>query len=81
MNETISAADANRQFSRLLRGVREGRTYVVTSHGVPVARISPVREEEDPRREAREALFRHLAEQPSVEVAPWTRAELYEDDR
>jgi prevent-host-death family protein len=44
MEKTISAADANRRFSELLRGVREGQSYVVTSHGKVVARISPVKE-------------------------------------
>jgi hypothetical protein len=28
MEEAVSAADANRKFSLLLRGVREGRSYV-----------------------------------------------------
>ena len=43
MSESISAADANRHFSQILRGVREeGATYVVTSHGKPVAKIVPI---------------------------------------
>ena len=37
MDETVSAAEANRAFSRLLRGVRAGRSYLVTAHGRPVA--------------------------------------------
>nr|WP_292230726.1 type II toxin-antitoxin system Phd/YefM family antitoxin [Mesorhizobium sp.] len=37
----MSAADANRRFSHILRAVREGQSYVVTSHGRPVARIVP----------------------------------------
>ena len=41
MEKSISAADANRSFSQVLREVREGRTYIVTSHGKPVARIAP----------------------------------------
>ncbi|RYD22210.1 MAG: type II toxin-antitoxin system prevent-host-death family antitoxin, partial [Spirochaetia bacterium] len=41
MEEAVSAADANRRFSVLLRGVRDGNSYVVTSHGKPVARILP----------------------------------------
>lgn len=31
MERAISAADANRKFSLLLREVKEGRTYVVTT--------------------------------------------------
>ncbi|TIP01752.1 MAG: type II toxin-antitoxin system prevent-host-death family antitoxin, partial [Mesorhizobium sp.] len=41
MDEAVSAADANRRFSYILREVREGQSYVVTSHGRPVARIVP----------------------------------------
>ena len=41
MEEVVSAADANRKFSLILRGVRDGHSYVVTSHGRPVARIIP----------------------------------------
>jgi prevent-host-death family protein len=40
MDQTISAADANRRFSRILRNVRDGQTFVVTAHGKPVARIA-----------------------------------------
>jgi prevent-host-death family protein len=47
MEKSISAADANRKFSQLLREVREGRSYVVTSHGRQVARIEPVEKEHD----------------------------------
>ena len=39
MDEVVTAAEANRNFSRLLKGVREGRTYLVTSHGAPVAKL------------------------------------------
>ncbi len=50
MEEAVSAADANRKFSLLLRGVREGRRYVVTSHGKPVARLIPARKTASTRR-------------------------------
>jgi len=42
MSETISAAEANRQFSKLLRAVEAGETITITSHGRPVARLCPV---------------------------------------
>lgn len=79
MEEAISAADANRKFSRLLRGVREGRSYVVTSHGKPVARVIPADRLEGAAVGAREALLARLEKQPIVHAAPWTRDELYED--
>ena len=37
----MSAADANRNFSALLRQVREGQSCVITSHGKPVAKLVP----------------------------------------
>jgi prevent-host-death family protein len=81
MDEAISAADANRRFSLLLRGVREGRSYVVTSHGKPVARIVPAGKNEDVAAEARTALLSRLKKQSIVQTTRWTRDELYEDDR
>eukprot|EP01037_Dinobryon_pediforme_P022129 gene22129-23184_t len=39
--KTVSAAEANRQFSKLLREVAAGETIEITSHGQPVAKISP----------------------------------------
>ncbi len=79
MEQMISAADANRHFSRVLRGVREGESYVVTSHGKPVARILPAAHGVRDRERAREMLFSHLQRQPIVDIGPWTRDELYED--
>jgi len=81
MDEAVSAADANRRFSQLLRGVRAGRRYVVTSHGTPVARIVPATGAEPAARFARARLVERLRRQPVVSVPRWTREELYEDDR
>jgi prevent-host-death family protein len=81
MDEAISAADANRKFSLLLRGVREGRSYVVTSHGRPVARIVPAGTHDTAAASARAALLDRLEKQPIVKTGKWTREELYEDDR
>lgn len=77
MEKAISAAEANRKFSEVLRGVREGRTYVVTSHGRPVARIAPVEGEHDAER-ARDALLKRLRSQKAIDIGPWTRDELYD---
>ena len=81
MEETISAADANRRFSALIRDVRDGQTFIVTSHGKPVARILPVAGDERVSARARELLLARLEQQPVVETGRWTRDELYEDDR
>jgi prevent-host-death family protein len=77
VEKTISAADANRKFSEVLRGVREGQSYVVTSHGRPVARIEPV--EENSRVKAKEILLAHLESRPvRRSTINWTRDELYD---
>jgi prevent-host-death family protein len=81
VEETISAADANRRFSLLLRGVREGRSYVVTSHGKPVARLIPAGKHDAVAAGARTALLSRLKKQPVVATGRWKRDELYEDDR
>ena len=78
MEEAISAADANRKFSRLLRGVREGRSYVVTSHGKPVARLVPAGSHENVAAGARAALLSRLKKQRLAHAKRWTRDELYE---
>jgi prevent-host-death family protein len=79
MDETISAADANREFSRVLRGVREGNSYTVTSHGRPVARIVPVDEDRNAREEAKRRLIAELKTRRIVHAGPWTRDDLYDD--
>jgi len=82
MEETVSAAEANRGFSRLLRGVRAGRSYVVTAHGRPIARLVPVDDEADGELQLREAAKRALLErlegQPVIDIGRWTRDELYD---
>jgi prevent-host-death family protein len=79
MEKAIPAAEANRKFSLLLRGVRDGHSYVVTSHGRPVARIVPAREDGGIAAEARKALLARLERQPVVQAGAWTRDALYGD--
>jgi len=81
MEEAVSAADANRKFSLILRGVREGHSYVVTSHGRPVARIVPAANRDKAVSGARAALLSRLERRPVVTTGRWTRDELYEDER
>lgn len=79
MDEIISAAEANRSFSRMLRGVRDGHSYVVTSHGRPVARLIPAGTLTYSTPSARDVLLSRLRQQPIVHADHWTRDELYED--
>lgn len=78
MDEAISAADTNRRFSLLLRAVREGRSYVVTSR--PVARLIPVGKHDHVAISARATLLSRLEKQPVMNAGRWTRDELYDDD-
>jgi prevent-host-death family protein len=80
MDQTISAADANRRFSELLRNVKMGCNVVVTSHGKPVARISPVTGNEPAAAHARSALLHRLRRERVVDAGRWTRDELYDNE-
>lgn len=82
MSEFISAAEANRYFSKVIRDVREGgQTYVVTSHGTPVAKIVPIADESDNavRERAKELLLERLCKQPAMNLPRFSRDELYDD--
>jgi prevent-host-death family protein len=79
LNKAVSAADANRRFSELLRTVKQGRSVVVTSHGKPVATISPVVKDNRVAEGARAALFARLRRERVVNAGRWTRDELYDD--
>ena len=79
MDKAISAADANRRFSELLRTVKAGRSVIVTSHGKPVAKIAPLTEDARTMEKARSALFVRLRKERAVDIGRWTRDELYDD--
>jgi prevent-host-death family protein len=80
MNKMVSASEANRQFSKLLRDVGKGNSYTITSHGEPVATLAPspatLKKEQEA---AKKRLMRHLRAQRPVDIGPWTREELYEE--
>jgi prevent-host-death family protein len=38
---SVSASDAKTHFSELIERVRQGEIFVVTRHGIPVAKIGP----------------------------------------
>ena len=80
VSKAVSAADANRDFSKLLRDVRNGESVVITSHGKPVARIIPYDAHDPVRAAAKEILLARLRSQPAIDIGPWTRDELYQRD-
>ena len=81
MEKPVSAADANRKFSKLLRTIREGHRYVVTSHGKAVAKIVPIDKNAPVIRGARSALLKRFRSEPVATIGRWSRGELYEDER
>ena len=60
--KTIGAYEAKTHFSELLREVENGETIVVTRHGLPIARISPLGKEADDAAAAIEELLRYRRE-------------------
>jgi prevent-host-death family protein len=78
MEKAISAADANRKFSQVLRDVREGQSYVVTSHGKAVARIAPFKDQGTTAARARASLLTRLRAERVVRIGRWKRDELYD---
>lgn len=79
MGKAVTAADANRYFSRLLREVTGGESCVITSHGRPVAKLIPVTDDRSSREVARAALVKRLRAEPATApIGAWTRDELYE---
>jgi prevent-host-death family protein len=74
----VSAADANRNFSDLLRQVREGRTIVVTVHGKATAKLIPFDAAQQRAGTGRAVLMARLAGQRSVKAGRWTRESLYQ---
>jgi prevent-host-death family protein len=79
LEDAVSAADANRRFSELLRVVKRGRSILVTSHGKPVARIVPAAENDRTQGAAQSMLLSRLRRERVVTVGRWSRDELYED--
>ena len=80
---TVTATEANRSLSRLLREVARGKRVVITSHGRKEAVMSPA-DQQAPTREQRLAALEKLKEtwatQEHITIGPWTREELYERD-
>lgn len=81
MERTITATEANREFSRLLGEVAAGEKFVVTSHGRPVARLEPVgpaAEVADPIVAARREHLRRLVSQTALGQSRFSREDFYD---
>lgn len=77
--KTVTAADANRQFSRVLREAEQGEVFVVLSRDRPVAIIGPAKKMGAQCHAAKAALIARLRSQTVTGIRTWTRDELYEN--
>jgi prevent-host-death family protein len=76
MGDYVTAAEANRHFVKLLRKVREGRSFIVTIRGRPVAKLAPIAPVD--REGAKKKLLAYLDRQPVLNLGRGTRDELYD---
>jgi prevent-host-death family protein len=79
----ITATEANRSFSKLLRAVERGEKIAITSHGRKIAVLVPA--EDGEARKARqmgalERLQRRAAKRDFLAVGTWTRDDLNSRD-
>lgn len=78
--KTVTASEANRHFSSLLKAAAGGERIVVTSRGKPVAELVPARVTDADRERAKKRLLDHLQRvKPTGLPRDWTRDELYDD--
>jgi prevent-host-death family protein len=78
MDKTVTAAEASRDFSKLLRSIREGDSFIVTSHGTPVARLVPIEDDTAKREEAKQRYLDELRKRPVLNLPRATRKEMNE---
>jgi prevent-host-death family protein len=78
--KTVSAAEANRSFSKLLGSVDKGEEFLITSHGRPVAKLVPALHDSvlEAKELARKRLFEYLESQPIRNLPRVTRDEIYD---
>jgi len=75
---TVTAADANRHFSKVLREVAHGKAVTIVSRGKPVATICPLQPDNARRNLAKLSLMARLRTQTMTGQRNWTRDELYD---
>ncbi|WP_207462227.1 type II toxin-antitoxin system prevent-host-death family antitoxin [Azospirillum sp. SYSU D00513] len=80
MPRTVSAADANRQFSEILGQAAGGETVIITKRGQPVAQLAPYDQaaEKSGRGPAWSRLFRTLEDGVDLGGERFNRDALYD---
>lgn len=77
--KTITAANANRGFSNLLREVSKGEEITILSRGTPVAKITSVNSKVLHKKAMKNLLLSRLKAQNVTGSRNWTRDDLYND--
>ena len=70
MDRAISASEADKHFSELLRDVSEGQSFTVMSRGRPV--------DHDQERRSVDRLLKFVTRLPVRHSGDWSRHDLYE---
>ncbi|RJP84226.1 MAG: type II toxin-antitoxin system prevent-host-death family antitoxin [Desulfobacteraceae bacterium] len=73
----ITAANANREFSKLLRDVRKGEEITILSRGTPVAKITSVSSAALQKNAMKKLLLSRLKTEGVTGSRNWSRDELY----
>jgi antitoxin (DNA-binding transcriptional repressor) of toxin-antitoxin stability system len=85
MNRSVSRLEVEQNLAAILHEVQGGATFVIVSDGKAVAQISPIErtaaEIEAKRKQAHKELLEHLEQVKAINAGPWTRAELYEEEK
>lgn len=78
----VTAAEANRSFSKLLRAAQQGTSVTITSHGKPAAKLVPIEDnaEWERRHQALKEMQARWAAREPITIGPWTRDDLYDRD-
>ena len=79
--KTITSANANRNFSKLLKEVGNGHEITILSRGTPVAKIVSIKNAALHKNEIKRHLLARIKNQTVTGSRYWTRKELYDDDR
>lgn len=82
MARTVTASEANQNFPRLLQAASGGETITITERGKPVARLVPSEDEAAVLARQAAGIERFLASARArpIQVIPWTRDDLYDDN-
>jgi prevent-host-death family protein len=75
MTHTITASQANQEFSKLLRQVQQGEDFVVMSRGRAVARVIPYTETKS--HDGMSRMLKKLEQLPNRREDNWSRNDLY----